>query len=187
MTIALMGQEFAFRAIGVIHSPHTEPSKTPIQPVFAAGVRGTLSIDFRYAGGLKDLKGFSHIHLLYPFHQTQETKLFVKPFLQDEVRGIFATRAPCRPNKLGLSIVKLISIDGCELTVEDLDILDGTPLLDIKPYIGRFDVRDSVRSGWQDRVGDGEAAVRGQRGFQPAATVEGSTHESGSPVKIEGK
>ena len=167
-----MGQEIVYRAIGVIHSPHTKPAETPIQPVFAAGVRGTVTIDSRYAGGLRDLEGFSHIHLLYTFHQTQETKLFVRPFLQDEVRGIFATRAPCRPNKLGISIVKLISIDGNSLTVEDVDVLDGTPLLDIKPYIARFDFRECARSGWQDNVADDEAAVRGPRGFRPAGAAD---------------
>ena len=187
MANSTMGQEFVFRAIGVIHSPHKEPSKTPIQPVFAAGIGGTVTVDPEYTDGLRDLEGFSHIYLLYPFHRAQQTKLLVRPFLQDEAHGVFATRAPCRPNKLGFSVVKLISIDDCTLLVEDLDILDGTPLLDIKPYIARFDSRESVRSGWQDSVADDEAAVRGQRGFGGGATAKASEDESDTCMKTDGE
>ncbi len=165
--------EFTFQAIGVIHSPHTDPAKAPVQPVFATGIRGTVAVDPEYADGLRDLDGFSHIYLLYAFHRAQQTKLLVSPSLEDETHGVFATRAPCRPNKIGFSVVRLVSIDGCTLTVEDVDVLDGTPLLDIKPYVSRFDARDSVRSGWQDGVSDDVAAVRGRRGFQGDALAEG--------------
>jgi tRNA-Thr(GGU) m(6)t(6)A37 methyltransferase TsaA len=158
--------KFVFHAIGVVQSPHTDPSKTPIQPVFAQNVKGKVILDPGYSDGLVDLEGFSHIYLFYVFHKTKETKLTVRPFLEETTHGVFATRAPCRPNKLGFSVVKLISIEGNILNVEDIDILDATPVIDIKPYIARFDTRDEVRSGWQDGVPDDTAALRGRRGFQ---------------------
>ena len=157
--------EFVFHTIGVVQSPHTDPSKTPIQPVFAQQAKGTVILDPCYSDGLVDLEGFSHIYLFYVFHKTKETKLIVRPFLEETTHGVFATRAPFRPNKLGFSVVKLISIEGNVLNVEDIDVLDGTPVIDIKPYIARFDTRDNVRSGWQDRIPDDTAALRGQRGF----------------------
>lgn len=158
--------EFVFHAIGVVRSPHTDPSRTPVQPVFAQGTKGRIVLDPEYSDGLSDLESFSHIYLFYVFHKTQETKLTVRPFLEEATRGVFATRAPCRPNKLGFSVVKLISVEGYILHVEDVDILDGTPVVDIKPYIARFDTRDDVKSGWQDRIPDDIATVRGRRGFQ---------------------
>jgi len=158
--------KFIFHAIGVVQSPHTDPSKTLIQPVFAQDAKGKVILDPGYSDGLVDLEGFSNIYLFYVFHKTKETKLTVRPFLEETTHGVFATRAPCRPNKLGFSLVKLISIEGNVLNVEDLDILDATPVIDIKPYIARFDTRDEVRSGWQDGVPDDTAALRGRRGFQ---------------------
>jgi tRNA-Thr(GGU) m(6)t(6)A37 methyltransferase TsaA len=159
-------EEFVFHAIGVVRSPHTDPSKTPIQPVFAKQAEGKVMLDPGYSDGLADLEDFSHIYLFYVFHKTSETKLTVRPFLEDKTHGVFATRAPCRPNKLGFSVVKLISIEGNTLNVEDIDILDGTPVIDIKPFIARFDTRDDVRSGWQDGVADETAELRGRRGFK---------------------
>jgi tRNA-Thr(GGU) m(6)t(6)A37 methyltransferase TsaA len=156
---------FVFRPIGVIHSPHTECEKTPVQPVCARGVKGRVVVDPEYAEGLADLDGFSHIYLFYAFHRARETKLTVCPFLEDTPRGVFATRSPARPNKLGFSVVRLLSVEGNVLHVEDVDILDGTPLLDIKPYVARFDTRENVRSGWQDAIAEDEAARRGRRGF----------------------
>ncbi len=158
--------DFVFHAIGVVRSPHADPSQTPIQPVFAQGSKGRIVLDPEYSEGLVDLECFSHIYLFYVFHKTQETKLTVRPFLEEATHGVFATRAPCRPNKLGFSVVKLISVEGNILNVEDVDILDGTPVVDIKPYIARFDTRDEVKSGWQDLIPDDIAAVRGRRGFQ---------------------
>ena len=158
--------EFVFHTIGVVQSPHTDPSKTPIQPVFAQQAKGTVILDPCYSDGLVDLEGFSHIYLFYVFHKTKETKLIVRPFLEETTHGVFATRAPFRPNKLGFSVVKLISIENNILNVEDIDVLDGTPVIDIKPYIGRFDTRDDVRSGWQEGIADDTAALRGRRGFQ---------------------
>jgi tRNA (adenine37-N6)-methyltransferase len=157
---------FVFHSIGFVRSSHTDQSKTPIQPVFAKQSKGTVILDPAYSAGLVDLEGFSHIYLFYVFHKTGETQLSVRPFLEDKIHGVFATRAPCRPNKLGFSVVRLISIEGNVLNVEDLDILDGTPVIDIKPYVARFDARDDVRSGWQDGVTDDVAALRGRRGFR---------------------
>ena len=158
-------EEIVFHQIGIIHSPHTNLAEIPIQPVFARGIRGTVTVDPAYADGLKDLDGVSHIHLLYCFHKAGDTKLTVTPFLDDTERGVFATRAFCRPNRLGLSLVTLRSIEGNVLHIEDVDILDGTPLLDIKPYIRRFDVRDTVRSGWEERIDDDIAQIRGRRNY----------------------
>lgn len=162
----MKSSEFVFHAIGVVRSPHTDPSKTPVQPVFAQQAKGTVILDPDYSEGLVDLEGFSHIFLFYVFHRTMETKLTVRPFLEETTHGIFATRAPCRPNKLGFSVVKLISVEGNILNVEDVDVLDGTPVIDIKPYIARFDNREDVRSGWQDAIPDDTAEARGRRGFR---------------------
>ncbi|MBA7690729.1 tRNA (adenine(37)-N6)-methyltransferase [subsurface metagenome] len=152
-----------FHPIGVIHSPHKVMSKTPIQPVFCSDIKGTVVLDAEYADGLKDLQGFSHIYLFYYFHQSQKTCLRLKPYLSDQEHGIFATRAPHRPNKLGMSLVRLMKIKDTILHVKDIDILDGTPLFDIKPYIQRFDSRENTRSGWQDTIPDDVASVRGLR------------------------
>ena len=156
---------FVFHPIGVVRSPHTDPAQTPIQPVFARGLKGRVVLDPRYTAGLVDLDGFSHIYVCYVFHATQETNLSVRPFLEETPHGVFATRAPCRPNKLGFSVVRLISIEENVLHIEDVDMLDGTPVIDIKPYVARFDHREHVRSGWQDEIADDTAAVRGRRGF----------------------
>jgi tRNA-Thr(GGU) m(6)t(6)A37 methyltransferase TsaA len=138
-------------------------SKTPIQPVFCSDIKGTVVLDAEYADGLKDLQGFSHIYLFYYFHQSKKICLRIKPYLSDQEHGIFATRAPHRPNKLGMSVVRLMKIKDNILHVKDIDILDGTPLFDIKPYIQRFDSRENTRSGWQDTIPDDVASVRGLR------------------------
>lgn len=156
-------RDIVFHPIGVVRTPNTDPEGTPVQPVFAGKRKGSVILQPGYAEGLADLDGFSHIYLLYFFHRSSETKLMVKPFLDDEARGIFATRAPCRPNKIGFSVVELISIEGNVLDIQGVDILDGTPLLDIKPYIHRFDARENVRSGWQDGISDMTARRRGSR------------------------
>jgi tRNA-Thr(GGU) m(6)t(6)A37 methyltransferase TsaA len=156
-------REFRFRAIGVIHSPFQEPTQTPIQPVFASDVRGQVEVFPEYAEGLKDLEGFSHLHLIYVFDRVGPMKLRVKPYLQDVEHGIFATRAPTRPNPIGMSIVRLLGREGAVLHVAELDILDGTPLLDIKPFSPRFDLRDNVRTGWMEQVDEATAWQRGRR------------------------
>ncbi len=155
------------KPIGVIHSPHVDAKKTPIQPVYAEGIPGRVEIDPPFLPGLKDLDGFSHIYLLYVFHQAGELRLTVRPFLEDAHRGLFSTRAPVRPNPIGLSIVRLVRIEGRVLHVEDVDILDGTPLLDIKPYTRRFDDRLDVRCGWQESIDEETARIRGRRGYRP--------------------
>jgi len=155
--------------IGVIHSPHREAGKTPIQPAYARGIRGTAEILPEYAEGLRDLEGFSHIHLLYHLHRAGATRLLVKPFLQDVRRGVFSTRAPCRPNPIGLSLVRLIRREGNLLFLEDVDILEGTPLLDIKPYVPRFDIREDARSGWQASVDEETAQILGRRQYEEPA------------------
>jgi tRNA (adenine37-N6)-methyltransferase len=144
-------QSINFTPIGIIHSPHKTPHGTPIQPTAAQGIPGQVELQPQFATGLRDLEGFSHLILLYHFDRIRETKLEVKPFLDDKMHGVFATRAPVRPNPIGLSIVRLIQIEGNILHIEDVDILDCTPLLDVKPYIDKFDVRTSEKQGWLEK------------------------------------
>nr|WP_320013861.1 tRNA (N6-threonylcarbamoyladenosine(37)-N6)-methyltransferase TrmO [uncultured Desulfobacter sp.] len=134
--------------IGKIHSPFKEPEGMPIQPTGANGVQGTVEIFDKFKAGLNDLDGFSHIILLYLFHRSKGYNLQVIPFMDDTPRGVFATRAPKRPNPIGLSVVKLERIENGILHVQNIDILDETPLLDIKPYVEDFDRPQKVRSGW---------------------------------------
>ena len=122
-----------YQPVGVVTSPFTSREGMPIQASAARGVRGAIEIFAVYGEGLKDLDGFSHIILLYHFHRTRETSLTVTPFLDDRPRGVFATRSPNHPNPIGLSVVRLLSVGSLHLSIEDVDILDGTPLLDIKP------------------------------------------------------
>ena len=141
-----------YHPIGIIHSPFTELSGMPIQPAGAAGVEGTVEVFPKYNDGLKDLEGFSHIIMLYHFHRNKGFKLHVVPFMDFTPRGVFATRAPKRPNSIGLSVIKLQKIQDNILYVENVDILDGTPLLDIKPYIPEFDEQIEVRAGWLEEA-----------------------------------
>jgi tRNA-Thr(GGU) m(6)t(6)A37 methyltransferase TsaA len=141
-------QEIIYRPIGVIHSPFKETKGMPIQSAGARGVAGTVEVIPECGDGLKDLEGFSHIFLLYHFHLSQGYLLRVKPYLDDSLRGVFATRAPRRPNAIGMSVVRLVGIEGCTLHIEDVDIVDSTPLLDIKPYVPEFDSREVERTGW---------------------------------------
>lgn len=141
-----------YKPIGVIHSSFTEISGMPIQPTYALGIRGTIEIFPEYCEGLTDLNGFSHLILLYHFHQATKVQLLVTPFMDSEPHGIFATRAPNRPNPIGLSIVTLLQIKGNILDIENFDILDGTPLLDIKPYVPEFDNYSQVRVGWLEQA-----------------------------------
>ncbi len=136
------------KPIGVIHSPHTTVEDMPIQPKGAKEVEGCVLVDDKYVDGLKDLEGFSHIYLLYSFHKVARTEMLVTPFMDKQMRGVFATRSPLRPNHIGISIVKLTRVDGNKVIVAGIDILDGTPLLDIKPYIEKFDAVKESESGW---------------------------------------
>ncbi|WP_367359512.1 tRNA (N6-threonylcarbamoyladenosine(37)-N6)-methyltransferase TrmO [Syntrophus sp. (in: bacteria)] len=154
-----------YRPIGVIYSEHTIPEKTPIQPVYARGCKGEVKIYPEFDEGLSDLDGFSHLYLIYHFHRAESPQLMIKPFLQDVMRGIFSTRAPRRPNAIGLSIVELIRREGNVLHLDGVDILNGTPLLDIKPYTAKFDFVQTTRNGWQDEVDEETARQRGKRDY----------------------
>ena len=136
------------KPIGTIRTPFGESEGMPIQPAGAAGVQGTVEVFQEFQAGLKDLDGFSHIILLYVFHRSQGFNLEVVPFMDTKPHGVFATRAPRRPNPIGLSVVELDRIENGVLHVRNVDMLDGTPLLDIKPYVPEFDGHRSVRTGW---------------------------------------
>lgn len=141
------------KPIGIIHTPFTKLEGMPIQPTGAAGVHGTVQVFEEYHAGLKDLDGFSHIILLYYFHRSREFNLQVIPFMDTKSRGLFATRAPKRPNPIGLSIVQLDRIEKGVLHIQNVDILDGTPLLDIKPFVPAFDSYAEVLTGWLEEAG----------------------------------
>lgn len=140
-----------FHPIGVIHTPHQEPVGTPIQSRFAEGVQGTVQLLPEYADALQDLDGFERLWLIYQFHRANPWKARVIPFRDTVERGLFATRAPNRPNSLGMSVVRLVAVRDCTITVEGVDMLDGSPLLDIKPYVPDFDAHPDARAGWFDR------------------------------------
>jgi tRNA-Thr(GGU) m(6)t(6)A37 methyltransferase TsaA len=150
--------------IGIIHTPFKLVSDSiPIQGRLIPGTRGHIHLFHHYIEGCRDIEGFSHVYLIYQFHASTEERLATKPYLDSANRGIFSTRSPHRPNHIGLSIVRLIRADQGILTVEDVDMLDSTPLLDIKPYIPSFDAvidRKTVRTGWMDRL-DPEAVKNG--------------------------
>ena len=155
-----------YSPIGVIHSEHTTARETPIQPAYAKGCKGRAEIFPEFVSGLQDLDGFSHIYLIYHLDRAGSLKLTVKPFMEDIERGVFATRAPCRPNSIGLSVVELVRLEGNVLHLDGMDILDGTPLLDIKPYTAKFDHIKTMRNGWQDGVDEETARRRGRRDYQ---------------------
>jgi tRNA-Thr(GGU) m(6)t(6)A37 methyltransferase TsaA len=145
-------RKIELRPIGVIHSPFKECKDMPIQPAMAQGVTGSIHVFDEFAAGLKDLAGFDRIWLLFWFHRAGPVQMSVVPYLDSQKRGLFATRAPARPNPIGLSHVRLLAVEGSILRVADLDVLDGTPLLDIKPYVPRFDCFEVTRCGWLDTV-----------------------------------
>lgn len=165
MTNLKVESVITYTPIGIIHSPFTEPAGMPIQPAGAAGVRGTIVIDEQFREGLRDLCGFSRIILLYHLHRSQGYALDVIPFLDTVPHGIFATRAPRRPNAIGLSVVKLIAVNGCELVIEGIDVVDGTPLLDIKPYVPEFDCFPDEKSGWFTGCRDAGAGMKADERF----------------------
>jgi len=156
----------SYTPIGVIRSEHRIAERTPIQPIYARNSRGAAILRPEYAEGLSDIEGFSHLFLLYHFHRADGVRLTVKPFTDDKARGLFATRHPQRPNALGLSLVRLEAVEGTTLRLLDVDVLDGTPLLDIKPYIPRFDRVENATGGWTGGVADDAASRRGRREFR---------------------
>jgi len=137
-----------YKPIGTIHSPFTNLEGMPIQPSAAKGIKGHIIVNEEYIEGLNDLDGFSHIYLVYHFHLSKSFKLKIIPFLDDQQRGVFSTRAPKRPNPIGLSVVRLIKIELNRIEIENIDIIDGTPLLDIKPYVSEMDDINDYRIGW---------------------------------------
>ena len=137
--------------IGIVHSPYKQASGTPVQPCLASGVQGTVEVLEEFQEGIEDLDDFERIWLICWLHRAAKPRLRVVPYLGDTEHGLFATRAPSRPNPIGISPVRLLRIDGNTLTVADLDIIDGTPLLDIKPYSPHFDCFEGIRSGWLDQ------------------------------------
>ena len=157
ITWELVMANVVYVPIGIVRSPFKTVEGTPIQPVGAKGVRGQIELREEFVAGVKDLEGFSHLILIYHFHLSNDFDLRVKPFLDSEYRGVFATRAPKRPNPIGISVVRLVKIDGRYLTIEDVDVVDGTPLLDIKPYVPQFDSIKTGEIGWlSGRVQDAE-------------------------------
>lgn len=141
-------QTISLLPLGTIYTPFQSLEGMPIQAVAAQGVPGRIVVDPAYVAGLRDIDGFSHLTLIYHLHQVEAPILEVVPFLDTERRGVFATRSPKRPNALGLSTVRLLGVEGGTLHIADVDMLDGTPLLDIKPYVPQFDVREAVTIGW---------------------------------------
>ncbi len=146
--------EICFTPIGHLVTPFNSPDQMPIQPCSRLSQPGHAVIAKQYEAGLKDLESFSHVILIYHFHRQTKTELLVRPFLDKAARGIFATRAPARPNAIGLSVVKLIRIEENKLFFDNLDMLDGTPLLDIKPFVPGFDIPENPTSGWLASAGN---------------------------------
>ncbi len=160
-------REIEFPPIGKVHSPYAEPQGAPIQVSGGEGVGGTIEIYPEFVAGLEGIEGFSHLIVLYHFHLAGKVAMTVEPFLDDQQRGIFATRAPCRPNAIGLSVVRLVRVEGNLLHVEDLDIVDLTPVLDIKPYVPAFDSRQGERIGWLEGKAEDAARRRADNRFRP--------------------
>ena len=139
-------KEFVIEPIGIIHSLFKTTDGMPIQPRFSDAV-GKVEVFRKFKNGLKDINGFSHIMLVYWFHKSSGFKLHARPFLDNKEKGIFAIRSPNRPNPIGISVVKLKKIEDNVLTVEGIDVLDNTPLIDIKPYVPEFD-NSKIKIGW---------------------------------------
>jgi len=140
-----------YRPIGIIHTPFKCPEGTPIQPPGGLDDCGVVEVFSEFHEGLRDVEGFSHLILLYHCHLVGAARLTVRPFLDDTDHGLFATRAPARPNAIGLSVVRLLRVEGGCLYIREVDIVDSTPLLDIKPYVPKFDSRVPERAGWLEK------------------------------------
>jgi tRNA (adenine37-N6)-methyltransferase len=146
-----MSQPITMYPIGIVHSPYKEAKGTPIQGVFSEKAEARVELEDKYVPGLKDLDGFSHAILLYHFSLSDREEIVARPYLEAEEHGIFAIRSPYRPNHIGLSIVKIKTIEGNRLYFTEVDVLDGTPVLDIKPYVKQFDSRPDAVSGWIEK------------------------------------
>ena len=143
--------EIKYKPIGIVHSPYKKPKGTPIQPLAATGVKATVEIFPEFVEGLTDLDGFSHIFILYHCHLVGKPSLKVQPYMDNDTHGVFSTRAPSRPNAIGLSVVRLVSVKKNLLYIQDVDILNGTPVLDIKPFVPEFDMREVKKIGWLEK------------------------------------
>jgi len=153
--------QIVIKPIGIIHSPYREGRNIPIQGTFDDKVEAWLELKDEYAGGLKDLDKFSHAIIIYYFHRSERENIIGQPFLEDAPHGIFAIRSPHRPNHIGLSIIRIKRIEGNRLYFTEVDVLEGTPLLDIKPYVSYFDRRENAVSGWLEKhFRDGEIPDR---------------------------
>ncbi len=149
-----MKTEIVYQPIGTIKTPFKKVADMPIQPQGANGAEGIIVLEKEFTPGLMDLNGFSHIILLYHFHLVKGYKLYVVPFMDDKPHGIFATRAPTRPNSIGISIVKLTKVEGNKVYFEGADMINGTPLIDLKPYFPKYDAQHNVNGGWLEAKGD---------------------------------
>ena len=152
--------------IGYIYTPFEEISGMPIQPASAKGIKGKIELVPEFINGIQDLDGFSHLILLYHFHLSENFELLVTPFLDTHVHGVFATRAPKRPNSIGLSVVKLTKIEENILYIEDIDVINKTPLIDIKPYIPDFDAPEQIKTGWYRKEKTDISKVRSDKRFK---------------------
>jgi len=155
-----------YQPIGWLQTPFTEIAGMPIQPSGARGVRGTLRVKDEFVPGLRDLDGFSHLICLYHLHRCTGYALEVTPFLDQQTHGIFATRSPKRPNPIGLSVLRIVAISGDTIQLEDVDMLDGTPVLDIKPYVPTFDAPAADRFGWLTEAATHAAVTRSDERFR---------------------
>ena len=147
----MMSEKITMSPVGIIHSPYKQVKDMPIQGKFKPGVKAWIELKKEYGAGLKDLDGFSYAIIIYYFHESERIEIEGKPFLENDKHGIFAIRSPHRPNHIGLSVVKIEKIEDNKLHFTEVDVLDGTPVLDIKPYVKYFDVRDKAVSGWLDK------------------------------------
>jgi tRNA-Thr(GGU) m(6)t(6)A37 methyltransferase TsaA len=170
-------ETYTMRPIGILRTPHAEPKGTPIQPSGAGDTPGVAEVFPEFAPGLKDLDGFSHVILLYVFHLAGPPKLLVTPFLDEGQHGVFSTRAPSRPNPLGLSVVRLERVEGNRVFLRGADMVDGTPLLDIKPHVGAFNAGGPERLGWLEKRLGQAGAARDDGRF--AATESGEEKRGG--------
>jgi len=160
-----MTDRIVYRPIGIIHSPYKTLEDMPIQPAGAKGTEGLIIVRPEFSKGLRDIEGFSHLYILYHFHRVKEIRLEVTPFLDSKSHGVFATRAPVRPNPVGLSVVRLLGRVDNELRIVNVDVLDGTPLLDIKPYVPEFDVFRTDSIGWLEHSSKAAAHHRSDDRF----------------------
>ena len=160
----MITEKISFKPIGYIKTPFQKKEGMPIQPTGAIGIKGEIEILPEFIEGLTDLEGFSHIILIYYFHESKEFKLSVKPFMDNQVHGIFSTRAPKRPNAIGFSVVKLDKIERNIISIENIDVLNGTPVLDIKPFIPDVDSPEVTKLGWlegkSNKMGDKQSDNR---------------------------